>query len=105
MRASLPLILAFAATIPAGAFALEWSHRRGQMARLHAVLDSDRAASPHYWPADLLLWLGSHIPGASDPGLKRAVLRAGYFHPAALTLVVGLRALLVAAVMVAALAR
>ncbi len=91
------ILLAIAAVTPAGVLALEWSHRRGTLARLGSILgDPAAGANPHR--PGLLQQLGSNIPGASDNGLKTAVMRAGYFHPAALPLIVALRALITAAV-------
>jgi tight adherence protein C len=88
---NIPVVLA--ALLALSGLALQqWSLRRGRLLRLRAAMGEDPdAGPPRSSLVSLLAWLGTHIPGASDNGLRMALTGAGYFQPSALPVFVASR--------------
>jgi hypothetical protein len=79
-----------------GLAVLQWSHRRGTLLRLRALMGESNAAGGGF--VSLLEQLGTHLPGASDDSLRTVLTNAGFFRPAALPLFVASRLIATCAV-------
>lgn len=80
------------ATLILGALAVQQRlHRHATLVRLRAALGTLDEGDTQSGLARSLQWIGAHMPGASDEGLRAALARAGYFQPAALHLFVAVR--------------
>lgn len=90
------LIMLLLASGLVGLAAVQWSHRRGRLLRLRAVMGEADAAGGGL--VSLLEWLGTRLPGASDDGLRAVLTNAGFFRPAALPLFIASRLIATGAV-------
>jgi tight adherence protein C len=91
MRTMLLHILPFCAAGLAAAVALDWSQRRTMIRRLRVAAGAPASAGEGHGLAAALAWCGSHVPGANDRAMKTVLMQAGYFAPAALPILLGLR--------------